>query len=96
MIFSVLFFTEFDTFDACAVTVHKECVRYYVTLLAKDPQMCEDLEKFNKCYDLYSKAVSCKAKIIEHYASMVEDVAHRVLQLAQNYMTSLCNRAAEL
>lgn len=88
--------TEYDTFDACARTVHKECVRYYMNLLVRDHKMCEDFEKVNKCYDLYSRSIGCKSKIIQHYASMVEDVAHRVVQLMQNHMKFLCDSAAEL
>lgn len=89
-------FTEYDNFEACAVTVHKNCVRYYVTLLAKDRQVCEDAEKLNKCYDLYSNNINCKAKIIEHFASMVEGVAQRVLHLLLKYMKSLCISSTEL
>ena len=88
--------TEYDSFEACAVTVHKNCVRYYVTLLAKDRQICEDAEKLNKCYDLYSKSINCKAKIIQHFASIVEGVAERVLQLLIKYMKSLCISSTEL
>ena len=88
--------TEFDSFEECAVTVHKKCVRYYATLLAKDRRICEDAEKLNTCYDLYSKSINCKAKIIQHFASMVENVAQRVLQLLITHMKSLCTRSDEL
>lgn len=88
--------TEYDSFEACAVTVHKNCVRYYVTLLAKDRRICEDAEKLNKCYELHSKSINCKAKIIKHFASMVEGVAQRVIHLLTKYMQSLCTSSAEL
>ncbi|KAL9984205.1 hypothetical protein ACROYT_G006476 [Oculina patagonica] len=82
---------EYDTVDACALTVHKKCLRYYLTLLAKDHgKTCEDGEKLNKCYDLYSKSINCNAKIIQEYASMVEPVGHRCLQMVENHMKSLC------
>ncbi|KAL9984203.1 hypothetical protein ACROYT_G006474 [Oculina patagonica] len=82
---------EYDTVDACALTVHKNCVRYYVTLLVKDHgQMCKDAEKLNKCYDLYSKSINCNAKIIQEYASMVEGAAHRVVEIMQSHMQTLC------
>ena len=80
--------TEYDdTADACALTVHKECVRFFVSLV-KYRKMCEDVEKFNKCYDSYSKSINCNAKIIQNYASMVEGVVHSIYQL--------CNSAGEL
>ena len=89
--------TEYDdTADACALKVPKEYVRYYLTLLVKDRKMCEDAEKLNKCYDLSSKSIKCNAKIIQNYASMVEDVAQSVVQLVQNHMKSLCNSVGEL
>ena len=88
--------TEYDSSDDCALTVHKECVRYYLSLLIRDQKMCEDLDKFEKCYDLYSRSIGCKSKIIQRYASMVEDVAQRVMQLVQNHMKSVCESAAEL
>lgn len=78
------------------MTVHKKCVRYYATLLAKDHRICEDAEKLNTCYDLYSKSINCKAKIIEHFASMVENVAQRVLHLLITYRKSLCTSSDEL
>ncbi|XP_078374891.1 uncharacterized protein LOC144658344 [Oculina patagonica] len=82
---------EFDTVDACALTVHKKCLRYYLTLLIKDHgQFCKDAEKLNKCYDLYSKSINCNAKIIQEYASMVEGVAHRVVEIVESHMKSLC------
>jgi len=87
---------EFDSFEECAVTVHKMCVRYYVTLLAKDHQICEDAGKLNTCYDLYSSSINCKAKIIQHFASIVENVAQRVLHLLMTYMKSLCTSSDEL
>ncbi|XP_078357352.1 uncharacterized protein LOC144642245 [Oculina patagonica] len=81
---------EYDTVDACALTVHEKCVRYYLTLLVKDRgQMCEDGEKLNKCYDLYSKSINCNAKIIQEYASMVEGVAQRVVEIMRSHMQSL-------
>lgn len=43
---------ENDEFDECAVSVHKQCVRYYITVLMKDGQICKDAEKLNECYDL--------------------------------------------
>ena len=89
-------FTEFDSFEECAVTVHKKCVRYYASLLAKDHQLCQDAEKLNSCYDLYSKSINCKAKIIQHFVSVVETVAHRVLQLLAKDMKSLCTTSDEL
>ena len=89
-------FTEFDSFEECAVTVHKTCVRYYATLLAKDRQICEDAGKLNTCYDLYSKSINCKAKIIQHFSNMVENVAQRVLHLLNKYMKSLCTSSDEL
>ncbi len=52
--------------------------------------MCEDGDKLNKCHDLYSKSINCNAKIIQDYASMVEPGAHRVVQLVQSHMQSLC------
>ncbi len=83
--------TEYDdTVDACALTVHKNCLRYHLSLLVKDHQMCEHGDELNKCYDSYSKSINCNAKIIQEYASMVEDVAHRVVQLVQSHMQSLC------
>ena len=88
--------TEFDSFEECAVTVHKKCVRYYVTLLAKDHQICEDAGKVNTCYDLYSSSINCKAKIIQHFASIVENVAQRVIHLLMTYMKSLCTSSDEL
>ena len=88
-------FTEFDSFEECAVTVHKKCVRYYATLLAKDHQICKDAGKLNACYDLYSKSINCKAKIIQHFVSVVENVAQRVLHLIKD-MKSLCTRSEEL
>ena len=89
-------FTELDSFDECAVTVHKKCVRYYATLLSRDNQICEDAGKLNSCYDLYSKSINCKAKIIQHYVSVVENVAQRVLHLLLKYMKSLCTSSDEL
>ncbi|KAJ7379085.1 hypothetical protein OS493_018882 [Desmophyllum pertusum] len=87
---------EYDTFDACAVTVHRECVRYYVTLLMKDRQFCGDAEKLNKCYDLYSSNIKCQAKIIKDFAHMVQDVAQSVLRLLSGYLKSLCTSSKEL
>ena len=89
--------TEYDDIaDACALTVHKECVRYFLSLLVKDRKMCEDAEKLNKCYDSYSKSINCNAKIIRNYATMVEGVGDSVVQLMENYMKSQCNSASEL
>ena len=82
--------TEFKSSEECAVTVHKECVRYYITLLAKDRQICEDIGKLTTCYDLYSERINCKAEIIQHFASTVETVAQRVLHLFTTYMKPLC------
>jgi len=87
---------EFDSFQDCAVTVHKKCVRYYATLLAKDHQICEDAGRLNTCYNLYSRSINCKAKIIKHFVSMVENVAQRVLHLLIKYMKALCTSSAEL
>ncbi|KAL9962629.1 hypothetical protein ACROYT_G031749 [Oculina patagonica] len=82
---------EYKTVDACASTVHKKCLSYYLTLLAKDHgKQCEDAEELNKCYNFYSKSINCNAKIIQEYASMVEGVAHRVIQLVESHMKSLC------
>ncbi|KAL9984204.1 hypothetical protein ACROYT_G006475 [Oculina patagonica] len=81
---------EYDTVDACALTVRKKCMRYYLTLLVKDHELCKNVEKFNTCYDLYNKSINCNAKIIQDYASMVEPAAHRVVQLVQSQMQSLC------
>ena len=78
------------------MTVHKKCVRYYATLLAKDHHICEDAAKVNKCYDLYSKSINCKAKVIQHFVSVVENVAQRVLHLLLMYMKSLCTSSDEL
>ena len=78
------------------MTVHKKCVRYYATLLAKDHQICEDAGELNTCYDFYSTSINCKAKIIQHFASMVESVAQRVLHLLMKYMKYLCTSSAEL
>ena len=69
-----------------ALTTRPRCL---LTSLVKDRKMCEDAEKLNKCYDLRSKSIKCNAKIIQNYASMVEDVAHSVVQLVQTHMKSL-------
>ena len=76
--------------------VHKKCVRYYATLLSKDHQICKDAGKLNSCYDLYSKSIKCKAKIIQHFVSVVENVAQRVLHLLLKNMKSLCTSSDEL
>ena len=87
----MLSLTEKDLFEECAVTVHRQCVRYYVTVIMKDHQICQDAEKLNKCYDLTSKKINCEAKIIEHYSRMVEDVAHKVISLLTSHMKYLCS-----
>ena len=78
------------------MTVHKKCVRYYITLLAKDHQICKDAGKLNSCYDLYSKSINCKAKIIQHFVSVVENVAQSVIHLMTKDMKSLCTTSDEL
>jgi len=57
----------------------------------KDHEICQDAEKLNKCYDLTSKKINCEAKIIKHYSSMVEDVAHEVITLLSRHMKYLCS-----
>ena len=78
------------------MTVHKKCVRYYITLLSKDHQICKDAGKLNSCYDLYSKSINCKAKIIQHFVSVVENVAQSVIHLLTKDMKSLCTTSDEL
>lgn len=87
---------EFDSFEECAVSVHKQCVLYYVTLLMNDHKICGDAEKLNKCYDLKSKFSDCQAKIIKHYASMADTVAKRVIHLLNDYDRPLCVSQMEL
>lgn len=88
-------FTEFEGFEECAVTVHKKCVRYYVTLVTKDHQICEDVGKLSTCYDSYSRNINCEAKIIQYFVSVVENVAQRVLDIF-NDMKSFCPSSDEL
>ena len=76
--------------------VHKKRLRYYTTLLVKDHQICKDAVKVNTCYDLYSKSINCKAKIIQHFVKVVENVAQRVLHLLIKDMKSLCASSDEL
>ena len=85
----MLSLTEKDHFEECAVTVHQECVRYYVNVIMTDHQICQDAEELNKCYDLTSKKLNCEAKIIKHYSRMVEDVAHKVISLLSSHMKYL-------
>ena len=48
-----------------------------------------DIGKLSTCYDSYSKNINCKAKIIQYFVSVVENVAQRVLDLF-NDVKSFC------
>ncbi|XP_020911859.1 uncharacterized protein LOC110249624 isoform X2 [Exaiptasia diaphana] len=80
-----------DHWEECAATVHKTCIKKYLSLL-RDGKLCNDVDAWIDCYDEEAKRASCSAVILDHFQKMLKVVGKSVVKSIRRFMGAECSK----